>query len=190
MQESRRRLLSLLFSIVLVLVSLYIFGSFVQPALDDVRLKRAELAVVSEYLTAQQEAKETLDALMAKYKDTQSVQGALAMALPSQQGVADTVYQLQALASVNNVQLRSFTVQGLPLPTTDKKSHSLIKRVGTMRMETQLMGAYADVKHFLEALEVNIKLMDIIKLTASGTAGEGQGASLLFDLVIDTYYQE
>src|SRR3989338_11168804 len=98
MQESRRRLLSLLFSIVLVLVSLYIFGSFVQPALDDVRLKRAELAVVSEYLTAQQEAKETLDALMAKYKDTQSVQGALAMALPSQQGAADTVYQLQALA--------------------------------------------------------------------------------------------
>lgn len=183
MQESSKRLLSLLFAVILLLLSLYLFGSYVRPALDEVRQERQALTLLRERLTAQKEAKSTVNTLLGELQDAQSVQGLLAMALPISDGVVDSVHQVQSLAKFNGLALQTFSVERLE-PGLGKEG-TLIKKAGQMRIEAELAGPYDNFRRFLAALETNIRLMDIEEFEINGSEGE----ILNYSLIIKAYYQ-
>ncbi|MDD4762009.1 MAG: hypothetical protein PHZ25_03245, partial [Candidatus Pacebacteria bacterium] len=140
MKESGKRLLSLLSAVVLLLLSLYIFGSFVKPVFQEISQLRAEFTVNKNYLEAQKEAKESFDNLFTDYKNASSVQNLLALALPNKEDVADAVYQIQALAGVNNMTLINIEVEEGQSEAVSAKS--LIREVGKMKINLRLSGNY------------------------------------------------
>lgn len=177
---------SLLFAVILLLLSLYVFGNFVKPAFSEIGQLRSELLVSENYLAAQKEAKTSFSNLLADYKNASSIQNLLALALPNKEGVADAVYQIQALSSINKVNILNISVEEGVAEALPSKS--LIREVGKMKINARISGNYFAFKNFISGLENNIKLMDVKEMEVDGTKGSGE--EMIYNLAIDTYYQK
>jgi Tfp pilus assembly protein PilO len=186
MKESGKRLLSLMAAVVLLLLSLYIFGSFVKPAFSEISELRAELLASKNYLKAQEEAKASFNNLFTDYKNASSIQNLLALALPNKEGVADAVYQIQALAGINNITLMNIEVEEGQAEAI--LANSLIREVGKMKINLRASGNYFNFKSFISGVENNIKLMDVTNMEADST--KEAGGNLTYNMVIETYYQK
>ncbi len=185
-KESNKRMLSLLFAFLLLLVSLYVFSSYVRPAFEDVKALRDQLLSKQDYLAAQTEAKATIDKLFAEFEKSAGVMDVLSTALPQGKNLSQSVFQIQALTGLNNLQLKSLSVELTPSNAASKKT--LVKTVGKMRISVKLTGDYNGFKNFLQALEANVKLMDVAEMDISPAAKESGPMS--YSLKVDTYYQE
>ncbi|MFA5173455.1 MAG: type 4a pilus biogenesis protein PilO [Candidatus Paceibacterota bacterium] len=186
MKESGKRLISLMLAVVLLLLSLYIFGSFVKPVFSEISQLRAELTASRNYLKAQEEAKASFNNLFTDYKNASSIQNLLALALPNKEEVADAVYQIQALAGMNNITLMNIEVEEGQGEAVSAKS--LIREVGKMKINFRASGNYFNFKSFVAGLENNIKLMDVTSVEADST--KEPGGNLTYNMVVETYYQK
>ena len=74
---------------------------------------------------------------------------------------------------------------GQPAVTSLK---SLIKEVGKIKINTRLSGSYFNFKNFLTGLENNIKVMDVVEIDMDGINDFGE--NVIYNLVIETYYQK
>jgi len=186
MKESSKRMLSLLLAVILLLLSLYVFGSFVKPALDDVQQMRSLTASSQKFLESQKQAKASFDGLFKNFENATSIQNLLAMALPGKEGITQTIYQIQALAGVSGVAIDNMAIE-VSLSDEKRANISLIKGIGKIRVDLRATSSYENLKTFVSAIESNIKLMDIVEARIEPIKGGGSG--LTYDLVIETYYQ-
>jgi len=186
MKESSKRMLSLLLAVILLLLSLFIFGSFVKPAFEDVNLLRAEVAASQDYLESQRKAKASFDGLFKDFSNASSIQNLLALALPGKEGITQSAYQVQALAGVNGVAINSMSVE-VSMPEEKRASVSLIKGVGKIEVDMRGTSSYQSFRNFIASLESNIKLMNVKEMNIE-SATDGSG-NLNYSLIIETYYQ-
>ncbi|PIR04951.1 MAG: hypothetical protein COV57_01685 [Candidatus Liptonbacteria bacterium CG11_big_fil_rev_8_21_14_0_20_35_14] len=182
---SNKRMLSLLLAVILLLLSLYLFGAYVRPAFLSVRVLREEVAQARDFLEAQQNAKAAFESLALDVDESLNAQNLLASALPKGADLPQSVHQIQFLAKVHNMSLQAVTVEEVA-NAVSSNSNSLIKDVKKMRITFSAFSDYNSMKRFLEALENNIKLIDVVEMTAQAQGDSG----LSFTFVVDTYYQE
>lgn len=182
---ANRRMLSLLIAVILLLVSLYLFSSFVKPAFVEVRELREQTASAKNYLASQQEAQAAIEKLYADSQNAASIEGLLAASLPSGAQVPEAVHQAQALARLSGLEVRSVAVT--VKPPTDGGKTTFTKKVGEMQISLRAAGAYDGLKRFLSLVESNITVMDVTGVKVA--TGQGGGVAV-YDFIITTYYQE
>ena len=177
-------MLSLLIAVVLLLLSLYLFSSFVKPTFISVRGLREQAASAESHLQAQQEARAAIDKLYADSQNAANIEGLLAASLPSGADVPGAVHQIQALARLAGLGVRSVAVE--VKATQDRATQTFTKQVGEMEISMKAAGGYESMKRFLTILESNITVMDLTSLKVAGGPGGGE----IYNFVITTYYQE
>ncbi|NCO15499.1 MAG: hypothetical protein GW899_01980, partial [Parcubacteria group bacterium] len=64
----------------------------------------------------------------------------------------------------------------------------LVKGLGILRYNFRLTGTYDGLKSFLQAVETNISLMDLVSLKIEPATKSAKG-NLSYTVNMDTYYQ-
>src|SRR3989338_11333432 len=187
MQASTKRAFSLLLSALLLVAALFVYSSLIRPEYQAVLQLRGELISKTNLLSKQQVVMSQVQNLIAQYRGVEKLGESLALALPQEEALSSVMLQLNALAQFSGLSIQSVGINYLPVKSVGQKS-SLIRGLGTLRLDLRLFGDYAGLKKFLPSLETNIRLMDVqsLKLEA-GSKTEQDLYSYL--LTVDTYYQ-
>lgn len=178
MKSSAKRALSLLVSIVFFVVALVIYALLISPAYEEIVRLRGVLFGKRELIQEQRGAIDKVNSLIQKYQGTSNLQEVVNLSLPNNEELSSVFGQLYAIARFSGVSIEVFGVQPLALKPT--KSSSLIKSLGTLRINLRLLGSYDSLKGFVRGLETNIRVMDLISIKKEGDT---------HNLVVDAYYQ-
>ena len=189
MRPSAKRAFSLLFSVILLVAALFIYGLFIQPEYEDLAVLRGRLSGQKDLFQDKQQAIAKVESLIKQYQGAGRLQDTISMSLPPREELAAVFNQLQGIAAFNGLGIEVFNVQ--PLPIKPGRERSLVRGLGTLRLSLRLLGPYENFRGFLRGLETNIRLMDVVSLkiepfdSAQGKASGG----LVYNLVVDSYYQ-
>lgn len=184
MKASVKRTISLLLSLGFIILALIIYALLIRPAYDEILVLRGKLSGKQKLFSDQEEAIRKVQDLNEQYKGARPVREAINFSLPTDQELSGVFNQLFAIARKNNVYIEVFGVQPLAIKPTREKS--LIKGLGTLRLNLRLTGSYDSLKVFIADLETNIRIMDINSLKVDQTAVQNV---LIYNLLVDTYYQ-
>ncbi len=195
MKASAKRITSILISMLLFIAVLVLYMYLIKPAFNDIGDKRAEiagkLALIDEYNAALTRIQD----LLRQYDNLTQIQEAASSVLPPEQNLPRSINQISGLASINRLSIGTLSVQQMSIKPSLRPS--LVKGLGTLRLSTRLTGDYQSFKSFLENLETNVNLMDVVSLKIEPLALK-VGSSVKtavninnfnYTLVADTYYQ-
>lgn len=186
MKSSTKRFYSLLLGICLLVGALFVFSSFVGPEYSEIQRLRGERQAKLDLLKDYQVTADALNSLLNKYRSVAELQNTLALSLPLSEQAPGVFNQLQGLAIGNNLRMDSLSFQYLPVEYNDQTS--ILKPVGVLRVAVKAVGTYDNFKKFLQAVETNVRILDVASLTLEG-GGVVRNPSLTYNLVVDTYYQ-
>lgn len=162
-----------------------VYSSLVIPVYKEIQILRGERAAKAALVQEENEAVVAVSRLLEKYPSISGLRQTIDLTLPGEEEVAGVVNQIGGITTSNGMLLNSLSVKPLSV-VVDKKRADVIKPVGSMRIVTEMAGGYDALKAFLQALETNIRIMDIYSLSVSrgGTDGPYE-----YQMEIDTYYQ-
>lgn len=188
MKGSGTQLFSLLISIAVFIAAVFVYSTFVVPEYEQVNLLRAEVAAKQQTLDEQRTIVEKVSALLTRYQSIPKLGEVISVALPADEDVASAFQQIYAIAAASGISIQQFSANtGLSLGTNDPDNVA-VRAVGTAQLNLYLVGSYENFKAFLETLERNMRIMDVVNLRIQ-SAGRSAPNSLLFNLTINTYYQ-
>lgn len=186
MKPTAKRAFSLLFSAILLIAALVVYALLIKPEYNEIVKLRAQLKGQKDLFLEKQQAIAKVESLIKQYQGAGRLQDTISMSLPGREDLASVFNQLQALAVFNGLAIEVFNVQ--PLPVKPAKKGSLVKGLGSLRLSLRLAGPYQSFRGFLQGLETNIRVMDVVNLKLE-PAGTPQQNILVYNLVVDTYYQ-
>lgn len=187
MRPSTYRLTIISASVILVVGAFFVYSQFVQPSYDDTTVLRAKRDGASEKLAETKKAIEAIQRLAEKYESLTELKNNLSLMLPKEEHLPIAINQLQTLADQHNVSVESLVVEYIH-PKTNPLKTSTTKPVHTLQLDLRLLATYDDMKAFLEAVQNNVRVMDVDGFKING--GGSSGAKLEQSLVVHTYYQE
>ncbi|MBI5401515.1 type 4a pilus biogenesis protein PilO [Candidatus Wolfebacteria bacterium] len=184
MKYSSKRFLSIIIAVAFFVGAVLAYQNFVSPAYDEVKQIQGELAEKKKITGEYQGIFDQIQQLYSNYQNYGDLQKNVSLALPSDPAVAESVFQITKLASVNNLSVQSLDVKKLAL--IPSKS-TVIKSLGTLRFSIRLTGGYESLKSYLQGLESNIRLMNVNSLKIEKV---GAASNLFnYNLEADAYYQ-
>lgn len=186
MKPSTKRIVSLLGTAVCFVAALVVYATMLTPLYSAVDMMRGELAAKTGLYNDQQSIITKVNDLLAQYQGKVKIQDTISTTLPFEPGTSFVVAQLAAVASGNGVTLQELNAQILPLDQPVVKSDG-VKGIGRMRVSVKLLGSYEGFKGFLQGVETNLRLMDLVE-TKVGAVPKNPGV-LAASLLIDAYYQ-
>ncbi len=187
MKASTKRLLALMGSATLILLALIIYVVLIKPEYDNIQTLRGKLKSRSDFYDTQAQAVDYVNNLYAKNKvDIEQTEKDLILALPSQEDVANVIFQIQRISALNNISINSVNLDRVP--AQQKSENTLIKNYGILRISMSLVGSYESFKELLKFLENNIRIINLGTLRVY-QANELDKGIFNYELVVDTYYQ-
>jgi len=139
---------------------------------------------------------EKVKAIIASYESGADVQKAVSLALPSTPGVAEVVGQISGIGALHNLSVQNFSasVDEIPAKTASIGTAALSadqfkpKPPLKVTVRTRFVGTYKDMKEFLQDIETNARIMDVVSL-AIAPADKPTVDMYAFDIAIVTYFQ-
>ncbi len=188
MKASTKRIFSILISISMLIGSLFIYTSLIRPIYSQIKDLRIEVASRLDFIAKHETYIQQVQKLLSEYQDIAKIIETTSLILPLEPDVAFGVNQIAGLSKFYNLTIELLGVQQLAI--TPSSQPNSIKGLGTLRFNFRLMGSYESFKSFLQALETNITLMDLMNLkTEPATQTKAAGNNFYYTMVVDTYYQ-
>ena len=185
MKPATKRLLSIVVSFLFLIGSGVVFFLLIRPASESNQLLRGER---SSLVALVEEEKSTIDAaerLLEKYQSISNLQKNLSLALPPEERIPEVVNQLQGITKTSGVMIKSLDIQILPIRSSAKGQS--VNPLGTIKVTMKIEGTYDGIKAYIEAVQTNIRVMDVESLRVEDGADKD---ILTYTLVVDTYYQQ
>ncbi len=183
MKASSKRFLSILVAILLFVASIFVYSSLIRPAYTDIKNLRAELESKSDIFTKNDASIKQVKKLLTEYQDITQIQQTISLILPLEQNVSVGVNQINGLARFNNLTVELLSARQLAIKPSAQSD--LVRGFGVLRYNFRLSGTYDNFKKFLQAMETNINLMDVVDLKTEATSK----GSLSYTMEVNTYYQ-
>ena len=180
--------------VILAFVAIVIFLDV--PMVQSVLSSKKEIENNQTLLNERQDFIKIVENLMNKYKSSEEVLKNLDNILPNDSDVPDLLVQIEALANDGGVVLKDVNVstvddKGVSKAeavrtgdTTQEKTPSSYKTVTVDLIGT---GDYNALRKFLQAIEENMRLIDVDSIVLSGKT-QGLGSLFDFDIILKTYY--
>lgn len=183
------------------------------PAYDAVGVLSTSLEEEKAKLEEAQNIDQNIKELADEYEQNAKEIEKLMAILPKKEELASLLVQLEALAgahglfmgSVDFVEASKKSVKTpRVMPEADDLSlksgaatsqitsapGSLAENYKTLQVSLKLSGGYAAFKKYLEALEKNVRLMDVSSLNVSSNSASGvAGQNFSFSVSVNVYYQ-
>lgn len=185
MRASTKRLYSFLFSAVFFIGSFAAYASLLAPEYRAVNALRGELATKTEFLEKEERIVEQVQQLFSQYQGVQALEQTISLALPKDEGTAQLVNQMLTIARNAGIVVESFSLGSGPLKVNTKPgAKSVAPKIAAVTIAIDATGAYEAFKVFLQAIETNIRVMDVgnVKVVPKG---DGLG----YQLQATAYYQ-
>lgn len=190
MKASTQRALSLLGTALLLIAALAVYVILVAPEYERINVMRGELAARSQVFEEKNSIISRVKDLIAQYQGTARIQDTISFTLPKQENAAAITQQLSGIASVTGVIIQSMSLQPQALrPTRATGGGESVKAVGVSEINLRLVGSYESVKTFVQSVETNIRLMDVVSFRAEVPSRATPGTPITYNLVINAYYQ-
>jgi Tfp pilus assembly protein PilO len=186
MKASIKRILSILTAMAMFICSLFIYASFVKPSYLEIKNLRAEVTSQSELVEKNQLFTSQVQKILDQYQNISEIEEKISLILPLKQNLPQSVNQIAGIAKINDLKIISIMSQQLAI--TPSAQPELVNGLGTIRFDVNLIGSYAGFKTFLQSLENNVNLMDLMDLKIE-TSGKLAAGNLSYVLGINTYYQ-
>ncbi len=173
-------------AILIFTASLFIYSSLISPAYSEVKDLRAEVFTRKKFITQQEVYVTQVKEILNQYKDVSAIKNTISLILPTSQNTALAVNQISGLSKINNLILD--TLSGQELAIKPSSQPTLVRGIGTLRFNLHLIGSYENFKSFIDNLESNITLIDLVDLKVESGARAG-GNIFSYNITADTYYQ-
>lgn len=186
--------------IILILIFAFVVVLFLLdlPAYDNVNLLRGEVKQYKEFLKAKEELAVKVNQLKQVYESRKDELDRVSYVLPTGRDIPNLIVQLEALASENGLileQLNFIEPKKSTLITEAEDGNpatelETAKGYKTLGISLSVSGSYQAFGSFLQALELNIHLMDIKSIDFSVVQTEApESAVFTFVISLETYYQ-
>ncbi len=185
MKPAAKRLSGILVSLLLFIGALVIYSSLVVPVYGEIQVLRGERVAKTKILQEESDAVNTVKRLLEKYPSISELRQTIGLTLPSEEEVAAVVNQIQGISSSNGMLLNSLSLKPLSAVVNESEEDT-VRPIGSVRISVEMAGGYDALKAFLEALETNIRIMDVYSLHI---AGGGTSGPYKYQIETDTYYQ-
>lgn len=181
MQQSTKRILSLLLTGVFFVAALVIYANLIRPEYKETQKLRGSLIAKTNLFDEQKQIISQVQNLLAQYQGAAKLQEVVSLALPLDESVSTLFQQIFTISQFNRVAIQSFALRTLAIQPTG---------LGTVQMELKLSGSYESVKAFLQMLETNVRVMDVSQLAAQSADPLKRKDLLSFNTIINAYYQQ
>jgi Tfp pilus assembly protein PilO len=189
MKSSTKRIVSILISMALLIAVAVIFVKLIKPSYGDIEKLRGEIQARTTILTNQNKAVAQVQNLIGQLQEQNifQFQEQISLILPLAENVPQALNQYQAIAQANGLSIQSAGLNYLAIKASTSNIN-LAKRIAPIRFKLKLLGSYEAIKAFTQAIETNVRLMDLIgfKITRAGQVGQN---IYLNEMTVDTYYQ-
>lgn len=155
---------------------------YVRPGWDTITERRVEIATVEDAITKTQDVIRLRDELVSKYNAvSQSDIERVRAFLPAGSDITGMLIDIDSLAKSAGVKLGSIGFQEAAGGATP------VAGLETLALSIGVTGSYEAFQLFLEALERNLRLMDVVDISLG--SGGGEKDEYQFTLRVRTYYQ-
>jgi Tfp pilus assembly protein PilO len=186
MKASTKRILSILTAILMIIASIFVYSSLINPSYSEIKNLRSEVAGRLELVAQHKTSIDQVKKILGEYQGAVQIQDMVSTILPPEQNLSSAVHQINKLASVNELPIELLSAKQLAIKPSNQPE--LVKGVGTLRFNLRVVGSYEKFKSFLQNLETNINLMDLASLKIEPQT-KGAGNNFNYTMVVDTYYQ-
>ena len=187
MKAATKRAFSLLLSAVLLVAALVIYSTLIRPEYAVLQELRGVVEAKLKLLEETKNVSFGIENLKLEYKKDEKVIESLSLALPEDEAVSSLLAQFNAISQGNGLAIQSVGLAYLPVKSS-ATANSFAKGTGTLRVNVKLLGPYASFNKFLQDLENNIRIIDVVSLKLS-QEGKGTQDLMNYEFVVDTYYQ-
>ncbi len=189
MKASTKRILSIMMSVVLFVAAAVVYVKLVNPVYADIQKLRGEIQARENLLNQQTQAVNQIQNLIGQLQNQNitQFQEQIFLVLPTSESVPQVLNQYQAIAQASGLSNQSIGVNYLAIKPA-VSNIDLAKGIGTERFKLKLFGSYEAMKTFLQAIETNVRLTDLVSFNMSRIAQSGQNL-FLNEIVVDSYYQ-
>src|SRR3989344_3210398 len=185
MKPAARRLIGILLSMILVIASLFVYSSLLIPKYKDIQNLRGERSALNGLVEEERQAVEAVKQLIRQYDSISDVKAGLAITLPDDEEAASMINQFRGIASSNGILMSALSIRPLSIKPTGMEE--IVRPLGTLRVNLNLIGNYDSFKEYLKAIETNVRLMDVQSIQIHN-AGLSSGP-YEYQIEVDTYYQ-
>lgn len=186
MKPSTYRILSILGSVVLFSAAIFAYTSFIQPAYREIRTLQDKRQSSEDLLKRQENAMVAVKQLSDKYQSLTDLRDVLSMSLPLGERIPEIINQFQGIAQADKIIIESLSLQYLPMVSAPADSG--VESLGTIKIMARVSGPYKSINSFLDALQNNVRIMDINSIKVERGVARGNDM-LTYNLTVDTYYQ-
>ena len=182
MKASTKRTIMALASLVFLIAAIYIYAVLMKPSYADVLELASMRAGRQENVKNFSALNEEFQNVFNEYKNIDEIGKRFSIFMPLKIDLSYVINQITGIARLNNVEIQSFSFK----PMAIKPTNSLVKGMGTMRVELKMAGTYENFKSFLRNIETNFLITDIVNFKIDV---QPNTSNLTIILTIDTYYQ-
>lgn len=180
MRPSTKRMIFLLVTGLLFILSLAVYTNMIRPAYDNIQQLRGELQAKEQLFDEQRMILARMRQILTQLEDEDEFRARVAAAFPPEENAAALLAQVSAMSAASGANLLSFNVR----PASEVGNN-----LGVLQMNARFAGPYRSLQNVLRLLETNIRVIDLDQLRVQplGTADQDL---YTYTLVAETYYQQ
>ncbi|MBM3256972.1 MAG: hypothetical protein FJY98_01430 [Candidatus Liptonbacteria bacterium] len=193
MKQSTKRLLSIVFSLLLIAGAFLLFFNFTQPAYGEVQKLKAEVKVREAFVSNQQQTVKKVQQLISSYNNQAELRDLLSLTLPLKSDMTGGFAQLAGLVQGETLGGQSYQITAGEKAASSREAEvpiasNLLRPLGTVKYQVSFSGSYDNLKSFLEKLESNVRIFDVTSLSVSPSQKASQDLYRV-DTTLITHYQ-
>lgn len=193
MQYTARRNISLALSFVFFVLALIVIFVWAWPAFQEVGVLNKKINEEKSQYDTQYKAVQIAKSIINQYKSLISVSQTISLSIPRGAEIQNLLAQLDNITTQSGLSLQSINFENVGVLTSSSKqsAQNIVQSYKTLRLTLGLTGDYESLKTWLNAVESDIRLMDIINIAFAGLASDSQKSSGLFNFkaMLNVYYQ-
>lgn len=183
MKPALKRLIGVSTSLIFFIGSIVVFTGFIVPTATEVQELRGRRDALSTLLEEESARIETVRNLFQEFGSVSTLKNTLARALPVGEEIPSLINQLHGIAKVSGVAIDSLDIS---LPAIKQTQKSAVEPLGEVQVSFNLTGNYASIKSYIQAIETNVRIMDVERI---GIQGGTEDTILKYNIVVKAYYQ-
>lgn len=193
MKYTARRNISLALSFVFLVLALIVIFVWAWPAFQEVGVLNKKINEEKSQYDTQYKAVQIAKSIIDQYKSLISVSQTISLSIPRGAEIQNLLAQLDNITTQSGLSLQSVNFENVGVLTSPSKqsAQNIIQSYKTLRLTLGLTGNYESLKTWLNAVESDIRLMDIINIAFAGLTSDSQKNSGLFNfkVMLNVYYQ-
>ncbi|MCX8015990.1 MAG: hypothetical protein N2692_01660 [Patescibacteria group bacterium] len=199
MKETTKRNFSLILTIIFFLISVITFFNYTWPNLLKVLDLNDSLKLVKEEYARQSKSLQLAKDIINQYKNLSNVNQMISLTLPKTDELFNVLAQLDKISSESGILIQNITIKP-PLQSATSTATgvdggsakaSLINAVQSVNVDLSMVGTYESFKTWLNAIETNIRLMDVTSINFTGVVASEKTTTNIFNFRVNLnfYYQ-